>query len=96
MNRKSNLEKQAVASRRRLLFVLFLEIMQKDIKRAISMLKGVGKITIPRRTRLYSSYELSLRDIDEGRVYEYKSLNDLIKENETTLKYILFFHFYLH
>ncbi|MBR4931214.1 MAG: hypothetical protein IKZ00_10505, partial [Bacteroidaceae bacterium] len=83
--RKSNLEKQAVASRRRLLFVLFLEIMQKDIKRAISMLKGIGKITVPRRTRLYSSYELSLRDIDEGRVYEYKSLNDLIKENETTL-----------
>ena len=59
--------------------------MLKDIKRAISMLKGVGKITVPRRTRLYSSYELSLRDIDEGRVYEYKSLNDLIKENETTL-----------
>ena len=85
MNRKSNLEKQAVASRRRLLFVLFLEIMQKDIKRTISMLKGIGKITVPRRTRLYSSYELSLRDIDEGRVYEYKSLNDLIKENETTL-----------
>lgn len=49
------------------------------------MLKGIGKITVPRRTRLYSSYELSLRDIDEGRVYEYKSLNDLIKENETTL-----------
>ena len=59
--------------------------MLKDIKRAISMLKGVGKITVPRRTRLYSSYELSLRDIDEGRVYEYESLNDLIKENETTL-----------
>lgn len=59
--------------------------MLKDIKRAISMLKGVGKITVPRRTRLYSSYELSLRDIDEGRVYEYKSLNDLIKEIETTL-----------
>lgn len=59
--------------------------MQKDIKRAISMLKGIGKITVPRRTRLYSFYELSLRDIDEGRVYEYKSLNDLIKENETTL-----------
>ena len=59
--------------------------MLKDIKRAISMLKGVGKITVPRRTRLYSSYELSLRDIDEGRVYEYESLDDLIKEIETTL-----------
>ena len=56
--------------------------MLKDIKRAISMLKGVGKITVPRRTRLYSSYELSLRDIDEGRVYEYESLDDLIKEIE--------------
>ncbi|MBQ5621590.1 MAG: hypothetical protein IIU92_03100 [Bacteroidaceae bacterium] len=56
--------------------------MLKDIKRAISMLKGVGKITVPRRTRLYSSYELSLRDIDEGRVYEYESLDDLIKDIE--------------
>lgn len=56
--------------------------MLKDIKRAISMLKGVGKITVPRRTRIYSSYELSLRDIDEGRVYEYESLDDLIKEIE--------------
>ena len=53
----------------------------KDIKRAISMLKGVGKITAPRRKR-YSSYERSLRDLDEGRVYKYDSLDDLIKEIE--------------
>ena len=52
----------------------------KDIKRAISMLKGVGKIITPRR-RL-SSYERSLRDLDEGRVYKYDSLDDLIKEIE--------------
>lgn len=55
--------------------------MLKDIKKAISMLKGVGKITLPRRKR-YSSYELSLRDLDEGRVYKYDSLDDLIKEVE--------------
>ena len=55
--------------------------MLKDIKKAISMLKGVGKITLPRRKR-YSSYELSLRDLDEGRVYKYDSLEDLIKEVE--------------
>ena len=55
--------------------------MLKDIKKAISMLKGVGKITLPRRKR-YSSYERSLRDLDEGRVYEYDSLDDLIKEIE--------------
>ena len=52
----------------------------KDIKRAISMLKGVGKIVTPRR-RL-SSYERSLRDLDEGRVFKYDSLDDLIKEIE--------------
>lgn len=55
--------------------------MLKDIKRAIGMLKGVGKITIPRKRKL-SSYERSLRDIDEGRVYKYDSLDDLIKEIE--------------
>lgn len=52
----------------------------KDIKRAISMLKGVGKIITPRR-RL-TSYERSLRDLDEGRVFKYDSLDDLIKEIE--------------
>ena len=52
----------------------------KDIKRAISMLKGVGKIIPPRRC--LSSYERSLRDLDEGRVFKYDSLDDLIKEIE--------------
>ena len=55
--------------------------MLKDIKKAIGMLKGVGKITLPRRRR-YSSYELALRDLEEGRVYKYNSLDDLIKEIE--------------
>ena len=55
--------------------------MLKDIKRAIGMMRGVGKITVPRRKRM-SSYERSLRDLDEGRVYEYDSLDDLIKEIE--------------
>ncbi len=55
--------------------------MLKDIKKAISMVKGVGKITIPRRRR-YSSYERSMLDLEEGRVYEYDNLDDLIKEIE--------------
>jgi hypothetical protein len=55
--------------------------MLKDIKRAIGLMRGVGKITVPRRKRM-SSYERSLRDLDEGRVYEYDSLDDLIKEIE--------------
>ncbi len=53
--------------------------MLKDIKKAISMVKGVGKITIPRRKRM-SSYERSLRDLDEGRVYEAKDVDDLFKQ----------------
>ena len=53
--------------------------MLKDIKKAISLLKGVGKITIPRRKR-YSAYELSLRDLDEGRVYEAKDVDDLFRQ----------------
>lgn len=55
--------------------------MLKDIRKAIGLLKGVGKITVPRSKRL-SSYERSLRDLDEGRVYDYNSLDDLIKEIE--------------
>jgi hypothetical protein len=51
----------------------------KDIKKAISMLKGVGKITMPRRKR-ESAYERSLRDLDEGRVYEAKDVDDLFKQ----------------
>ena len=54
--------------------------MLNDIKRAISKLKGVGKITVSRRK--LSSYERSIRDLDEGRVYKYDSLDDLIKEIE--------------
>ena len=55
------------------------ETMHKDIKKAISMVKGVGKITLPRRKR-YSSYERSLRDLEEGRVYEAKDVDDLFRQ----------------
>jgi len=55
--------------------------MVRDIKKAISMVRGVTKVTVPHIKRL-SSYERSLRDLDEGRVYEYDSLDDLIKEIE--------------
>lgn len=52
----------------------------KDIRKAISMVKGVGKITVPRRQKVYSSYERSIKDLEEGRVYKYNCLDDLIKE----------------
>jgi len=55
--------------------------MLKDIKKAIGLIRGVGKITVPRRKRL-SAYECSMRDVEEGNVYKYDSLNDLVKEIE--------------
>ncbi|MBQ3878632.1 MAG: hypothetical protein II792_10270 [Prevotella sp.] len=53
--------------------------MLKDLKKAISMLRGVTKITVPRSKRM-SSYERSLHDLDEGRVYEAKDVDDLFKQ----------------
>lgn len=53
--------------------------MMKDIKKAISMVKGVEKVTLPRRKRI-SAYERSLRDLEEGRVYEAKDVDDLFKQ----------------
>ena len=38
--------------------------------------------TVRSNRRKMSSSERSLRDLDEGRVYEYDSLDDLIKEIE--------------
>ena len=53
--------------------------MLKDIKKAISMVKGVERVQMPRRKRL-SAYERALRDIEEGRVYEAKDVDDLFKQ----------------
>lgn len=53
--------------------------MLRDIKKAISMLRGVTKVSVPRRQRM-SSYERSLRDLDEGRVCEAKDVDDLFKQ----------------
>jgi len=53
--------------------------MLNDIKKAISMVKGVKGVTLPRRKRI-SAYERSLRDLKEGRVYEAKDVDDLFKQ----------------
>lgn len=53
----------------------------KDLKKAIGMMKGVTKVTLPKRTKL-TPYEQSMRDLAEGRVYTYNSLYDLKKEIE--------------
>lgn len=53
--------------------------MLKDIKKAISMLKGVGKVAVS-RSKALSSYEQSLLDIKEGRVNEYASVDDFFNK----------------
>ena len=53
--------------------------MLKDIKKAISMVKGVENVIQPRRKRI-SAYERSLRDLEEGRVYEAMDVDDLFKQ----------------
>ena len=55
--------------------------MLKDIKKAISMVKGVVSVSVPRRNKL-SGYEQARLDVQEGRVLSYDSLDDFIKEIE--------------
>lgn len=57
------------------------EAMLKDIRKAIGMVKGVVKVSLPRRKRL-TGYEQACLDVKEGRVLSYDSLDDFIKEIE--------------
>jgi len=54
--------------------------MLEQIKQAISLLRGVSSVTLkrPRKT----SMDRAIEDIEQGRVYKYDSLDDLIKEIE--------------
>ena len=65
---------------------IFSRLIIRELKNVVSLQRIIiiymsNMITVPRTKRL-SSYERSLRDLDEGRVYEYDSLDDLIKEIE--------------
>lgn len=55
--------------------------MAHDIKKAISMLRGVTKVRSPHRKRL-TGYEQARLDVKEGRICSYDSLDDFIKEIE--------------
>jgi hypothetical protein len=52
--------------------------MLNGLKKAISMLRGVTKITISRRKPL-SDYERSIRDLEAGNVREFGSVDDYFK-----------------
>ena len=55
--------------------------MLRDIKKAISMLRGVTKVSVSRNKRL-TGYEMARRDVEQGRICRYDSLDDFIKEIE--------------
>ncbi|MCR5710839.1 MAG: hypothetical protein K6G46_00070 [Prevotella sp.] len=55
--------------------------MLRDIKKAISMLRGVTKVSVPHSKRL-TGYEIARRDVEQGRICKYDSLDDFIKEIE--------------
>ena len=52
--------------------------MVRDIKKAISMLRGVTKVSQPKRRQL-SSMEQSMEDIREGRIEKFASSEDMFQ-----------------
>ena len=55
--------------------------MLRDIKKAISMLRGVTKVSISHSKRR-TGYEQARLDVEQGRICKYDSLDDFIKEIE--------------
>ena len=52
----------------------------RSFKKAISMMRGVTKVSLPRRSRKLTAYEESERDIREGRVSEYATVDDFFRK----------------
>jgi hypothetical protein len=52
--------------------------MLEQIKQAISMLKGVSSVTLKRKPK--TGMERAIEDIEEGRVYDANSVEDLINQ----------------
>lgn len=53
--------------------------MLKDIKKAISMVRGVTKVSVPRRKHL-TGIEQAVHDIEKGRVYHAESVDDMFRQ----------------
>ena len=57
-----------------------LTVPKADVNFFKTMAKKMGWTIERKRKKLYSAYELSLKDLDEGRVYEAKDVDDLFKQ----------------
>lgn len=59
--------------------------MLRDVKKAISMLRGVTKVSVPRAAKKYditktAGFREAMEDVRRGRVTLYDSLQDFYKE----------------
>ncbi|MBQ6063299.1 MAG: hypothetical protein IJK87_06670 [Prevotella sp.] len=52
--------------------------MLEEIRKAISLLQGVTSVTLKRQRK--TGMERAIEDIEKGRVYEAKSVEDLISQ----------------
>lgn len=52
-----------------------------NVRRIVKSLVGVEKVSVPRKKR-HSRYEQALLDVEEGRVYEAKDVDDLFKKSK--------------
>ena len=57
-----------------------LTVPKDDVRFFKTMAKKMGWTIKRKQKKLYSAYELSLKDLDEGRVYEAKDVDDLFKQ----------------
>ena len=53
--------------------------MLKELQRAIKMMRGVTKVSIPRKRRM-SDYERSVREVELGQVNSYASVDDFFSK----------------
>lgn len=73
------------ATKRKSMTQIILDIENKSIlpslRKVLSAIPGVKIINNKaKKAKAMTPYEKSLKDVEEGRVYEYDSLNDFIKE----------------
>lgn len=58
--------------------------MLRDVRKAISMLRGVTKVSLPRRKKYditkTAGFREAMEDVKHGRVTHYDSLQDFYKE----------------
>lgn len=50
-----------------------------DIKRAIKMLRGVAKVTLPKRAKK-TELESAIDEVRSGKLYEAKNVDDLMRQ----------------